>query len=83
MLLRDIPLLRELAEAEVDRYLAQPGQALAYAVGRLRFDELRAKAEKALGTAFDVRDFHEVVLGRGRLILGLLDDVVTAWLAER
>jgi uncharacterized protein (DUF885 family) len=74
---------RELAEAEVDRYLAQPGQALAYAVGRLRFDELRAKAEKALGAAFDVRDFHEVVLGRGRLTLGLLGDVVSAWLAER
>lgn len=77
------PMPRELAEAEVDRFLAQPGQALAYMVGRLKFDELRAKAEKALGPAFDVRDFHEVVLGHGKLTLGLLDDVVTAWIAER
>jgi uncharacterized protein (DUF885 family) len=82
-LLGNTPMPRELAEAEVDRYLAQPGQALAYMVGRLKFDELRAKAEKALGPAFDVRDFHEVVLGHGRLTLGLLDDVVTAWITER
>ncbi|GAB2871408.1 DUF885 domain-containing protein [Lentzea nigeriaca] len=82
-LLANTPMPRELAEAEVDRYLAQPGQALAYMVGRLKFQELRGRAEQALGTAFDVRDFHEVVLGRGKLTLGLLDDVVTAWIAER
>ncbi|GAA3680625.1 hypothetical protein GCM10022267_79280 [Lentzea roselyniae] len=67
---------------EVDRYLAQPGQALAYMVGRLKFQELRAKAEQTLGAAFDVRDFHEVVLNHGNLTLGLLDEVVTAWIAE-
>ncbi len=82
-LLANTPMPRELAEAEVDRYLAQPGQALAYMVGRLKFDELRATAERALGAAFDIRDFHEVVLGHGRLTLGLLEDVVTAWIAER
>ncbi|WP_112262600.1 DUF885 domain-containing protein [Lentzea terrae] len=81
-LLDNTPMPRDLAEGEVDRYVAQPGQALAYMVGRLKFDELRSRAERALGTAFDVRDFHEVVLGHGRLTLGLLDDVVTAWIAE-
>jgi uncharacterized protein (DUF885 family) len=82
-LLENTPQPRELAEAEVDRYLAQPGQALAYMVGRLKFSELRTRAEQASGAAFDVRDFHEVVLGHGKLTLGLLDDVVTAWIAER
>jgi uncharacterized protein (DUF885 family) len=81
-LLDNTPQPRDLVEAEVDRYLAQPGQALAYMVGRLKFQELRAKAEQALGAAFDVRDFHEVVLSHGNLTLGLLDDVVTAWIAE-
>lgn len=82
-LLMNTPMPPELVEAEVDRYLAQPGQALAYMVGRLKFQEVRGKAERALGAAFDVRDFHEVVLGHGKLTLGLLDDVVTAWIAER
>ncbi|NKE63150.1 DUF885 domain-containing protein, partial [Lentzea sp. PSKA42] len=82
-LLDNTPMPRELAVAEVDRYLAEPGQSLAYEVGRLKFDEVRRKAEKALGAAFDIRDFHEVVLGHGRLTLGLLDDVVTAWTTER
>ncbi|RAS60283.1 uncharacterized protein DUF885 [Lentzea atacamensis] len=81
-LLENTPQPRDLVEAEVDRYLAQPGQALAYMVGRLKFQELRAKAQQTLGAAFDVRDFHEVVLSHGNLTLGLLDDVVTAWIAE-
>jgi uncharacterized protein (DUF885 family) len=78
-LLGNTPMPRELAEAEVDRYLAEPGQALAYAVGRLKFDELRAASDRA---GRDVRDFHEVVLSRGRLTLALLDQVVADWLAE-
>lgn len=82
-LVANTPMAHLLIESEVDRYLAEPAQALAYMVGRLKFDELRATAQQALGPAFDVRDFHEVVLSRGRLTLGLLDDVVTAWIAER
>jgi uncharacterized protein (DUF885 family) len=82
-LLGNTPMPPELVEAEVDRYLSEPGQALAYMVGRLKFAELRAKAEEELGAAFDIRDFHEVVLGHGRLTLDLLDHVVTTWIAER
>jgi len=78
-LLGNTPMPRELAEAEVDRYLAEPAQALAYAVGRLKFGELRARSDRA---GRDVRDFHEVVLGHGRLTLALLDQVVADWLAE-
>ncbi|GAB2871400.1 DUF885 domain-containing protein [Lentzea nigeriaca] len=66
-------------ESEVDRYLAEPGQALAYMVGRLKFQELHGKAEEA---GKDVRDFHEVVLSRGRLTLALLDEVVHEWIAD-
>ncbi|MEV6242522.1 DUF885 domain-containing protein [Lentzea sp. NPDC051838] len=78
-LLGNTPMPRELVEGEVDRYLAQPGQALAYMVGRLKFAELRKRSDEA---GRDVRDFHETVLGRGRLTLTLLDQVVTDWLAE-
>ncbi|WP_052684594.1 DUF885 domain-containing protein [Lentzea aerocolonigenes] len=78
-LLANTPMPRELVEGEVDRYLAQPGQALAYMMGRLKFDELRTRSDEA---GRDVRDFHEVVLSRGRLTLALLDQVVADWLAE-
>lgn len=64
---------------EIDRYIAFPGQALSYMVGRLEIQRLRAKAESALGSEFDIRAFHDVVLGSGSLPLGVLDDVVTAW----
>ncbi|MFS8099793.1 DUF885 domain-containing protein [Lentzea alba] len=78
-LVENTPMALLLIESEVDRYLGEPGQALAYMVGRLKFDELRARAEAA---GKDVRDFHEVVLSQGRLTLALLDEVVTDWLAE-
>ncbi len=64
---------------EVDRYIAFAGQALGYMVGRLEIQRLRAKAESALGAGFDIRAFHDVVLGGGSLPLNVLDDVVTGW----
>ncbi|MET9231497.1 DUF885 domain-containing protein [Lentzea sp. NPDC003310] len=79
-LVENTPLGLAQIESEVDRYLGEPGQALAYAVGRLKFQELRAKAEEA---GEDVRDFHEVVLGQGRLTLAQLDEVVEEWIAGR
>lgn len=66
-------------EAEVDRYIAAPGQALAYMVGKLELQRMRAWAERTLGERFDIRAFHDTVLGSGALPLGVLDELVRAW----
>jgi uncharacterized protein (DUF885 family) len=67
---------------EIDRYIAYPGQALSYMVGRLEIQRMRAAAERALGDRFDIRAFHDVVLGNGPLPLAVLDEVVTGWVSR-
>jgi len=68
---------------EIDRYIAYPGQALSYMVGRLEIQRIRAAAEQTLGERFDIREFHDVVLGNGSLPLRVLDDVVSGWAGAR
>jgi uncharacterized protein (DUF885 family) len=76
-LLEHTPVSPAAAEREVDRYLAWPGQALSYKLGQLEILTLRGDARRRLGAAFDIRRFHDVVLGSGGLPLGALRDVVT------
>ena len=68
-------------EVEIDRYIAAPGQALAYMVGRLEIQRLRADAERRLGGGFDIRTFHDAVLGAGSLPLSVLADRIDTWAA--
>ncbi len=71
------------AAAEVERYMAVPGQALAYKVGQLKIVELRDKAEKALGAKFDIRQFHAQVLKDGSLPLDVLEAKIDRWIAAQ
>lgn len=70
-------------ENEVDRYVVWPGQALAYMLGALEIRRLRAKAEHELGARFDLRAFHDVVLGSGAVGLPTLGRIVDEWIAAR
>lgn len=65
--------------SEVDRYIAYPGQALSYMVGRLEIQRMRAEAEAAMGERFDIRGFHDVVLGGGALPMSVLESVIREW----
>lgn len=71
-----------IARSETERYMAWPGQALGYKIGSLKIQELRRRAETALGSKFSLPKFHEIVLGEGTLPLELLEKKVDRWIAE-
>jgi uncharacterized protein (DUF885 family) len=78
-----VPESHAVLESEVDRYIASPGQATAYMIGRLEIERLRVEAETRLGSAFDIREFHDRVLESGTVPLHLLRAHVEAWLDGR
>jgi uncharacterized protein (DUF885 family) len=70
-------------QAEVDRYIAFPAQALSYKLGQLKFIELRERAKQELGPRFDIRAFHDEMLNGGALPLDVLEARTNAWLAAQ
>jgi uncharacterized protein (DUF885 family) len=70
-------------EREVNRYINNPGQATSYMIGQLKIAELRKRAETTLGARFDIRDFHEVVLGNGAVPLNVLEEEVDRYIASK
>jgi uncharacterized protein (DUF885 family) len=76
------PVDEPTIQSETDRYIAWPGQALAYKLGQLKFRELRERARQALGAGFDIRRFHDEMLNGGVLTLDLLDARTNIWIAN-
>ena len=76
------PMPEDFVDAEIDRYIALPGQALGYLVGQREILRLRDEARSRLGAAFDIRDFHSAVLDHGSLPLPVLRQVVADWAAS-
>jgi uncharacterized protein (DUF885 family) len=70
------------AALEIDRYIANPAQALAYKIGQLKISAIRAKAEKALGSKFDIRAFHDELLKDGALPLNILEEKMDRWIEQ-
>jgi uncharacterized protein (DUF885 family) len=81
--LDNTPMPEAAVRSEVQRYLAWPGQATAYKVGMLRIQQLRRRAEQALGPRFDIRGFHDAVLDGGALPLDLLERKIDRWISQQ
>jgi uncharacterized protein (DUF885 family) len=75
------PMSMQQVVAEIDRYLSSPGQALSYMMGRLEIDRIRRDAEARLGDRFDIKGFHDVILGSGCIPLTTLNRIVNEWAA--
>ncbi len=81
-LVANTPVPRDAARRAIERYVVMPGQATSYKVGMLKIQELRARAEKALGDDFDLRKFHDLVLRSGAVPLDMLEDIVDNWIEK-
>jgi len=77
------PISEQGAVAEIERYMAIPGQALSYKIGQLKISELRKKAEEALGDKFNVALYHDEVLKYGCLPIDVLESIINKWIEEQ
>ncbi len=68
---------------EINRYISWPGQALAYKMGELKIKELRKKAEDKLKGAFDIREFHDLILSQGTVTLKIMEQMVARYIANK
>jgi len=82
-MVKNTSLARIDIEAEVDRYISWPGQALAYKIGELRISQLRRTAEQALGKRFDLRGFHDALLAGGAMPIDMLETRMQAWITSQ
>jgi uncharacterized protein (DUF885 family) len=81
--LENTGLGQKATEAQIDRYITWPAQALSYKIGELKIREVRAKAEKALGNKFEIRSFHDTVIGNGSVPIAVLEELVDDWIEGR
>jgi uncharacterized protein (DUF885 family) len=68
---------------QIDRYITWPAQALSYKIGEIKIRQLRAKAEQALGSKFDIRAFHDQMLKNGSLPMALLEELTMDWIKQQ
>jgi uncharacterized protein (DUF885 family) len=80
---QNLPVSAGMQTEQIERYIIWPGQATAYMVGMLKIVELREKAQKELGNQFDIRDFHDVVLGNGAVSLAVLEQLVDQYIQQK
>ena len=81
--MENIPNPPEDCRKEIERYIVWPGQATGYKIGMLKILELREMAKKELGSGFDIREYHDVILTNGALPLNLLEELVMDWVAKK
>jgi uncharacterized protein (DUF885 family) len=80
--LQNSPIPESAVRSEVQRYFANPGQATAYKIGMMNIQEARARAEERMGSEFDIRGFHDVILGAGGVPMPMMQERVDRWIEE-
>jgi uncharacterized protein (DUF885 family) len=81
--LENQPVTPAVAEQRIERYMVTPGQALSYKIGEQKILQLRSEAQRRLGSAFDIRDFHDEILKDGAMPLSILENKMKRWMEKK